>query len=217
VDSVPIIGGTGALGLGLALRLARAGTPTVLGSRDPGRAAEAAEKVRERISEAEVEGLENPEAAGRGRLVLLCVPYAAQGDNLQTLAGVMSAGQVLVDATVPIVKGRLVEDACAAADARKLLPPEVEVVSALHTVSAVRLKDLEHELDEDTLVAGDSDQAKHEVADLLSRVPGLRPVDCGPLENARLIEKLTPLLISVNKRYKTHAGIRLAGLPEGLW
>jgi 8-hydroxy-5-deazaflavin:NADPH oxidoreductase len=217
VDSVPIIGGTGALGLGLALRLARAGVPIVIGSRDAGRAAEAAAKVRRQVPAAEVEGLENAEAATRGRVVVLSVPFSAQRDNLQTLAEGMSAGQILLDATVPLVKGRLVEDASGAANARELLPDQVEVVSALHTVSAVKLNDLEHGLDEDTLVAGDSDDAKHEVAALLLRIPGLRPVDCGPLANAWIVEKLTPLLISVNKRYKAHAGIKLTGLPEGLW
>jgi 8-hydroxy-5-deazaflavin:NADPH oxidoreductase len=217
VDSVPIIGGTGSLGLGLSLRLAQAGVPTVTGSRDASRAAKAAAEVREQVPDAEVEGRENSEAAGLGPVVLLCVPYAAQGDNLAALADAMSAGQVLLDATVPLEKGKLVEGAFAAGSARELLPAEVEVVSGLHTVSAVKLKDLDHALDEDTLLAGDSDDAKHQVASLLRNVPGLRPVDCGPLSNARVIEKLTSVLISVNKRYRAHAGIRLAGLPEELW
>jgi 8-hydroxy-5-deazaflavin:NADPH oxidoreductase len=129
----------------------------------------------------------------------------------------MSGGQILLDTTVPLVKGRLVEGACAAADARALMPEEIEVVSALHTVSAVRLKDLDHEIDEDTFVTGDSEDAKHDVAGLLMKIPGLRPVDCGALGNASLVEKMTPLLIAVNKRYRTHAGMRIVGLPEELW
>ncbi len=217
MDPVPIIGGTGALGLGLALRLSSEDVPVVIGSRDAGRAADAAENVREQVPGAEAEGLANAEAAARGSLVALCVPYEAQEDNLRKLAEAMSAGQVLIDATVPLVKGRSVEGACAALAARELMPEEVEVVSALHTLSAVTLKDLDQELDEDTFLTSDSDDAKHRVAQLLMRVPGLRPVDCGALEKARLTEKLTPLLISVNKRYRTHAGMKLVGLPGELW
>ena len=217
MDPVPIIGGTGALGLGLALRLASEDVPVVIGSRDAGRAADAAESVREQVSGAEVEGLANAEAATRGPLVALCVPYEAQEDNLRKLAETMSEGQTLIDATVPLVKGRVVEGACAALAARELMPEEVEVVSALHTVSAATLKDLDTKLDEDTFMTGDSDDAKHRVAELLMHMPGLRPVDCGGLENARLTEKLTPLLIAVNKRYRAHAGMKVVGLPEDLW
>ena len=98
-----------------------------------------------------------------------------------------------------------------------MVPSGVTVVSALHTVSAPALSDLEVTLDEDVLVTGDSRDAKQAVAELIRRIPGLRPVDCGRLEVARLVEGLTPLLISVNVRHKTHAGVKLTGLPEALW
>jgi NADPH-dependent F420 reductase len=98
-----------------------------------------------------------------------------------------------------------------------MVPEGVEVVSALHTVSAAVLADLAHELDEDILVAGDRKEPKARVAELIGQIPGLRPVNAGRLETARLIEGLTPLLISVNARYKTHAGIKLTGLPDELW
>jgi NADPH-dependent F420 reductase len=91
------------------------------------------------------------------------------------------------------------------------------VVSALHTISAATLGDLDHALDEDVLVAGDSVDAKRKVAELIRRIEGLRPVNAGRLEAARLIESLTPLLIGINSRYKTHAGIRITGLPDDLW
>ena len=225
METVPVIGGTGALGFGLALRLARAGVPVVIGSRDAGRAAEAANRIREQVSDAEVDGLENPEAAGRGEVVLLCVPFRAQSENLTNLKGALRDGQVLVDATVPLaaaVSGRAtrllgVPQGSAAEQAREMAPAGVEVVSAFHSVSAHTLRDLEHELDEDVLVAGDSAEAKRRVAELTARIPGLRPVDCGRLEIARLIEGLTPLIISVNRRYRAHAGVRLTGLPEELW
>jgi NADPH-dependent F420 reductase len=98
-----------------------------------------------------------------------------------------------------------------------MAPDGVRVVSALHTVSAASLTDLGHDLDEDVLVCGDRKADKQEVAALLGRVPGLRCVDCGRLEQARITEQLTALLIGVNARYKTHAGIRLTGLPDELW
>jgi 8-hydroxy-5-deazaflavin:NADPH oxidoreductase len=220
VDAVPIIGGTGALGFGLAVRLASAGVPVVIGSRDAGRAAEAAARVA-----GGAEGLRNDDAAARGPVVLLCVPFRAQSENLTNLKETLKPGQVLVDATVPLaaaVSGRAtrllgVPQGSAAQQAQEMVPEGVTVVSAFHTVSAPLLGDLDHELDEDILIAGDSRDAKARVADLVRRIGGLRPVDCGRLEVARFIEGLTPLLISVNVRNKTHAGIRLTGLEEPRW
>jgi NADPH-dependent F420 reductase len=220
VDAVPIIGGTGALGFGLALRLAHADVPVVIGSRDPGRAMEAAARVGH-----SAEGVVNAEAASRGPVVLLCVPFRAQSENLTNLKGSLQPGQILVDATVPLaaaVSGRAtrllgVPQGSAAQQAQEMVPDGVTVVSAFHTVSAPLVADLGHELDEDVLIAGDSREAKARVADLVRRMAGLRPVDCGRLEVARFIEGLTPLLISVNVRNKTHAGIRLTGFEEPRW
>jgi NADPH-dependent F420 reductase len=220
VDPVPIIGGTGALGFGLALRLARAGVPVVIGSRDAGRALEAAGRVGDGA-----DGLVNAEAATRGPIVLLCVPFRSQSETLTNLKNVLQPGQILVDATVPLaaaVSGRAtrllgVPQGSAAEQAREMAPEGVEVVSAFHTVSAPILADLAYELDEDILIAGDSRDAKGGVAALVRHIPGLRPVDCGRLEVARHIEGITPLLISVNVRNKTHAGVRLTGLEEPRW
>jgi 8-hydroxy-5-deazaflavin:NADPH oxidoreductase len=220
VDPLPIIGGTGALGFGLARRLAREGVPVVIGSRDPGRALEAAGRVGDGA-----EGFVNTEAAASGPIVLLCVPFRSQSETLTNLKNVLKPGQILVDATVPLaaaVSGRAtrmlgVPQGSAAEQAREMAPEGVEVVSAFHTVSAPLLADLDHELDEDILIAGDSRDAKGRVAALVRMIPGLRPVDCGRLEVARHIEGITPLLISVNVRNKTHAGIRLTGLEEPRW
>jgi 8-hydroxy-5-deazaflavin:NADPH oxidoreductase len=222
---VPVIGGTGALGFGVSLRLVAAGVPVVIGSRRPEAAAEAAARLRERVPEAEADGLHNSEAAARGPVVLLCVPFRAQSENLTNLKESLTEDQILVDATVPLaaaVSGRAtrllgVPQGSAAQQAQEMVPDGVRVVSALHTVSATVLQDLDHELDEDVLIASDSRGAKGEVASLIARIPGLRPVDCGRLEAARLIEGLTPLLISVNSRYKTNAGVRLTGLPQDAW
>lgn len=217
---MPIIGGTGALGFALALRLTREGVPVVIGSRDPGRALEAAGRIGDGA-----EGLVNTEAAARGPIVLLCVPFRSQSETLTNLKNVLEPGQILVDATVPLaaaVSGRAtrllgVPQGSAAQQAQEMAPDGVEVVSAFHTISAPVCSDLEQELAEDVLIAGDSREAKKRVAALVRMIPGLRPVDAGRLELARYIEGITPLLISVNARNKTHAGIRLTGLEEPRW
>ena len=225
METVPIIGGTGALGFGLALRLAREGVPVAIGSRDAARAEEATGRVREQVPEARIEGLPNAEAACRGPVVFLCVPFRAQSENMTNLRTALREGQVLVDATVPLaaaVSGKAtrllgVPQGSAAEQAREMAPEGVEVVSALHTVSAPVLGQLDKDLDEDVLVTGDSREAKRTVAEIVGRIPGLRPVDCGRLETARLVEGLAPLRISVNIRHKSHAGVKLTGLPEELW
>jgi hypothetical protein len=219
------VGGTGALGFGLALRLSAAGRPVVIGSRDGGRAEEAAARVREQVPGAQAEGAENPEAATRGPIVFLAVPFRAQSENLTNLKGALTEGQILVDATVPLaaaVSGKAtrllgVPQGSAAEQAQEMVPAGVTVVSALHTVSASTLGDLDAQLDEDVLVTGDTKEAKRRVAELIALIPGLRPVNAGSLETARLVEGLTPLLISVNIRNKAHAGVKLTGLPDTLW
>ena len=225
MEPVPIVGATGALGFGLALRLAKAGVPVVIGSRRPDAAAETAEKLRAQVPDAQVEGLENAEAVTKGPIVVLSVPFRAQSENLTNLKTALQPGQILVDATVPLaaaVSGKAtrllgVPQGSAGQQAQEMVPEGVEVVSALHTISAAVLADLDHGLDEDVLIAGDKKATKKQVAELIARVTGLRPVHAGLLETARLIEGLTPLLISVNARSKTHAGIKLTGLPDELW
>jgi NADPH-dependent F420 reductase len=222
-EPIPIIGGTGALGAGLARRWVKAGVPVVLGSRDAGRAEEAAAKVRADVPDADVTGLENGEAATKGEIVFLTVPFRAQSENLNNLREALRPGQLLVDCTVPLaaaVSGKAtrslgVWQGSAAQQAQEMVPEGVTVVSALHTVGAPTLADLDAELGEDILVCGDKKADKARVARLIEQIPGLRAVNAGALEMARIVEQLTPMLISVNTRYKTHAGIRLTGLPEG--
>jgi NADPH-dependent F420 reductase len=222
-EPIPIVGGTGALGAGLALRWAQAGIPVVIGSRSAERAEEAAAKIREKVPGAAVEGLPNEEAAKKGRIVFLTVPFRAQSENLNNLRGALEPGQILVDCTVPLaaaVSGKAtrslgVWQGSAAQQAQEMVPEGVTVVAALHTVGAPVLADLEAELDEDVPICGDKKVDKARVARLIEQIPGLRPVNAGALEMARIVEQLTPLLISINSRYKTHAGIRLTGLPDG--
>jgi NADPH-dependent F420 reductase len=219
--AIPIVGGTGALGYGLGLRWARAGAPVVIGSRSVERAAEAAARLREAAPGAEVEGLQNTEAAQRGPVVFLTVPFRAQSENLNNLRGALSAEQLLVDCTVPLaaaVSGKAtrslgVWQGSAAQQAQEMVPEGVRVVAALHTVSAPLLSEDAAELDEDVLLCGDRKADKAKVAGLVEMIAGLRCVDAGPLESARIVEQLTPLLISINSRYKSHAGIRVTGLP----
>ncbi|HKJ35292.1 MAG TPA: NADPH-dependent F420 reductase [Solirubrobacterales bacterium] len=225
-SAIPIIGGTGALGYGLAVRWAAAGVPVVIGSRDPERAAEAAARVTAAVPGASVEGVGNEEAAGRGPIVFLTVPFRAQSETLNNLRGALEAGQTLVDCTVPLaaaVSGKAtrslgVWQGSAAQQAQEMVPEGVTVVAALHSVGAPKLAELEEEIDEDVLVCGDKKADKAPVASLIERIDGLRAINAGPLEMARIAEQITPLLISINVRYKAHAGLKLTGLePEGHW
>ena len=218
-----IIGGTGALGFGLAVRLGAAGVPVTIGSRDAGRAEEAAARAREKVPAGTFEGRVNDQAAAASDLVLLCVPLRNQAENLLNLRDALREGQILVDATVPLAAplgGKATrtigiwQGSCAQ-QAQEMVPDGVRVVSALHTVAAPVLQDLDARFEEDVLVCGARRDDKRRVAALIERIEGLRCVDAGPLEMARLVEPLTALLIGINGRYRTHAGIRITGLPEG--
>ena len=224
-ERVTVIGGTGALGSGLALRLAAAGVEVVIGSRDAARAQEAAGWVRERAPDAQVQGLDNGQASEANEVVFLCVPFRNQSETLTNLKEHLREGQLLVDATVPLaaaVSGRAtrtlgVWQGSAAEQAAEMVPDGVRVVSALHTVSAPALKDPEQPLDEDVLVCGDRRVDKARAAAVIELIPGLRCVDGGRLEMARIAESLTALLIGINARYKTHAGIRVTALGQRPW
>jgi 8-hydroxy-5-deazaflavin:NADPH oxidoreductase len=222
-EPIPIVGGTGALGAGLALRWAKAGRAIAIGSRSAERAEEAAARIRDAVPGAEVEGLLNEEAARRAGVVFLTVPFRAQSENLNNLRAALEPGQILVDCTVPLaaaVSGKAtrslgVWQGSAAQQAQEMVPDGVTVVAALHTIAAPTLADPDAELGEDVLICADRKADKARVARLVELIGGLRAVNAGPLETARIVEQLTPLLISINTRYKTHAGIRLTGLPDG--
>ncbi len=222
-DSVTILGASGALGGGLAVRLAAAGTRVVVGSRDAARAEETVARLREAVPGAEFAGADNGEAAAANELVFLCVPFRNQSETLTNLKAHLREGQLLVDATVPLaaaVSGKAtrvlgVPQGSAAQQAQEMVPAGVRVVSALHTVSASSLRDLEQTIDEDVLVCGAKRDDKRRVARVIERVPGLRCVDAGPLEQARIAESLTALMIGINGRYKAHTGVKVTGLPDG--
>jgi len=224
-EPVSIIGASGALGFGLAVRLARAGSEVVIGSRDLDRAEQTAARAREAVPSATFTAGDNAKAAAAAELLVLAVPFRNQAETLHNLRDVLRPGQLLIDATVPLaaaVGGRAtrtlgVWQGSAAQQAQEMVPEGVTVVSALHTISAKTLRDLGHVLDEDILLAGDRRADKARVASLLDSIDGLRCVDCGRLEMARLTEQLTALMIAINVRYKTHAGVKITGLPDELW
>jgi 8-hydroxy-5-deazaflavin:NADPH oxidoreductase len=222
---VAIIGASGALGFGLALRLGRAGVPVAIGSRDSQRASEAVARAQAAVPEGSFTGCANAEAVARAETVILSVPFRSQSEMLTNLKAALRPGQLLIDASVPLaaaVSGKAtrmlgVWQGSAAQQAQEMAPDGVRVVAALHTVSAATLADLGQELAQDVLVCGDARADKRDAALLIERIEGLRCVDCGKLEMARITESLTAMLIAVNSRYKAHAGIRLTGLPDSLW
>ena len=219
------MGASGALGFGLAVRLGRAGVPIVIGSREAARAQQAAERCRSAAREGTFSGHDNADAVRAAGTVIMSVPFRNQSETLNNLKDALRPGQLLIDATVPLaaaVGGKAtrmvgVWQGSAAQQALEMAPEGVRVVSALHTISAASLTDLEHPLEQDVLVCGDSRADKQQAAQLIERIDGLRCVDCGRLEMARITESLTALLIAVNARHKVHAGIRLTDLPERLW
>jgi len=227
-EKIAIIGGTGDLGFGLALRWARAGVPVVVGSRDPSKACEAAQRIGEIIKQhapsesgrVSVSGLENAEAAAQASFVVLAVPITAQVEILKSIRGSLR-DCILVDATVPLAAAlggkptRLLKlwQGSAAGQTRELVPATIPVLAAFHNVSAVVLQDLAATPDCDILACGDDESAKQTLFRFVKLIPGLRPVDAGPLEMSGLVEGLTALLISVNRRYRVHhSGIRITGL-----
>jgi len=224
-EPVSIIGASGALGFGLAVRLARAGGEVVIGSRVIDRADQAVARARDAVPDGRFRAAVNADAAGASELLILTVPFRNQAETLHNLRDVLRPGQLLIDATVPLaaaIGGRAtrtlgVWQGSAAQQAQEMVPEGVSVVSALHTVGAKPLRDLDHVLDEDVLLAGDRRADKARVAALLDGIEGLRCVDCGRLEMARLTEQLTALMVSINVRYKTHAGAKITGLPDDLW
>lgn len=218
---VAIVGGTGDEGFGLALRLAAAGVQVTIGSRALERAEDAAGRVREALGEnAPIEGAENPQAvAGKG-MVFVTVPFAGQAATYRSLKESWAAGVIVCDTTTPLataIGGRATHvvrpwHGSAAEQARALLPDGARLVSGFHSVGAEALTNLSEQVDADALLCGDDAEAKAAVGEMVERIPGMRWVDCGPLDMARILEPITAVLISVNKRYGIKgAGIKFSG------
>ncbi len=210
------LGGTGPEGRGLALRLALAGEEVVLGSRDVAKAQEAAAKVRALAPSARVRGADNATAAREGDVVFLTVPYTAQASLLGEV-GAQLRGKVVVDTVVPLefVGGRpralSVPEGSAAQQAQALLPG-AKVVAAFHNVSAQDLLVPDKAIEGDVLVCADDAEAKTQVRALAGRIQRIRGVDGGGLENARYVEELTVLLLSLNRIHKARTMVRIHGI-----
>ena len=218
---IAILGGTGPAGMGLALRWARAGESIIIGSRNAERARESAARIKEKTgTKARVSGVENQEACAAADVLVLTVPFEGQAGLLKQLKSSISAGSVLIDATVPLaaaVGGRAsrtlgVWQGSAAEQTAELVPKQVSVVAAFHNLSADLLNG-EAPLDCDVIVCSDDANASRLTRDLAAKIPGVRGIDGGKLENARVVEHITALLIALNIRHQGRAGVRITGLP----
>lgn len=217
IKTISIIGGTGALGSGLARRWVRAGYDVVIGSRTAGKAADAVAAVTADLPDATIRGAENPAAADAGDIVVLTVPFAHQRPTLESIRPGL-AGKILIDTTVPLVppkvaRVQLPEEGCAAVRAQRIVGPEVVVVSAFHNVAA-DLMASDQEMACDVLVAGDKLVARECVIEL-ARQAGFQAFHAGPLANSAAMEAMTSVLIFMNRRYSgSHTGIRMTGIGE---
>lgn len=219
--TIAVVGGTAGEGFGLALRLVLAGEQVVIGSRSEERGAEAAARAREVLGpDSLVEGMENAKSVAGASLVFVTVPFEGQANTYRSLKDHWQEGVVVCDTTSPLataVGGRSTHvlrpwHGSAAEQAKALLPEWVRLVAGFHTVGGDALADIERPVTGDVLLCGKEPEAKAAVGGLIDRIPDLRWVDCGLLTMARILEPLTALLISVNRRYHIKAsGIRMVG------
>jgi NADPH-dependent F420 reductase len=219
---IAILGGTGPEGSGLANRLARAGEHIVIGSREASRAQETAQQLRTQVGgAAQIEGVENTAAAAQCDIAVLTLPFSGQAPLLKQLKGVWKPGTVVIDTTVPLaatVGGsptRMIGvwQGSAAQAAAELLPPGIGIAAAFQNLGAELLAG-DAPIDCDVLVCSDDENAKKVAMELAAKIPGVRALNGGKLENARIVESITALLIGLNIRHKVHsAGVRFTGLP----
>lgn len=221
IDQVAIIGGTGPEGRGLAMRWARAGMKVIIGSRDEARARAAAQELTEAVGGgASISGAENTAAVAQCDTVVLAVPFEGQIATLKLLKSSFRPNSVLVTTTVPLATSigdrgsRVIGvwQGSAAEQAAELTPDGVQVAAAFQNISAALLAGSEP-IECDVIVCSDHKYAKEVASDLARKIPGVRAIDGGKLENSRIVEQLTALLVGINIRYKSHAGgIRVTGI-----
>lgn len=218
---IAILGGTGPEGFGLGLRFARAGEAVIIGSRDRKRAIDAAAKIKEKVgTQAQVSGDENSAVCAQSGLLILTIPFEGQAALLRQIKSAIRPGSILVDATVALaasVGGRAsrtlgVWQGSAAQQTAEMVPQGVSVVAAFHNTSAEVLNG-DGPVECDVIVCGDDPAANQIVRALARKIPGARALDGGKLENARILEQITALLIGLNIRHKGHSGVRITGLP----
>lgn len=216
---IAILGGTGALGTGLALRWLKAGHHVIIGSRTADKAKVAVDALRETlaargISDPQVEASDNLQAAQRAEIAVLTVPFANQAATLTEVAGALH-GKILIDVTVPLVPPRVARVQLPTAGsagqiAQEILGEEVVVVTAFQNVAAHHLQ-AEGDIPCDVLVCGDKKEARERVVQLVQDA-GMRGVHAGMLPNSAAADALTSVLININKQYGVHAGIKITGI-----
>ena len=220
IDRVAVIGATGDEGFGLALRWAKAGIPITIGSRRQEKADDAAARLTELVPDASIDGMENHAATASSDVVVVTVPFSGQGAIYRSIADNVREEAIVIDCTVPVeaaVGGKAtrvlgVWEGSAAQLAQSLLPKGTQMCAAFHSLSAAALNEDDSVLEGDVLACGPK-ATKPIVKELVEMIPNLRFVDAGPLENARIVEPITSLLIGINHRYKTdRAGIRITGI-----
>ena len=216
MENVTVVGGTGDLGFGLALRLAKAGYSVVIGSRVGEKAVKAAEEAKRILGvNAAVEGRENSKAVEDADIVILSIPFQGVDSIIDSIKDTLPSDAVVVSCIVPF--NVTVEGFNSAAEyvADKLKKHNTNITAAYHTVGAEKLRDITKPVGCDTIILGDDKTSKRKVAELTYSIEGLRPVDGGSLKNAAVVEGITALLISINKRYKIKdAGIIVTGLED---
>src|ERR1700693_3949669 len=219
---IAVLGGTGPEGFGLALRWAQAGETVIIGSRDAKRAQDAADKIKQRVgASAKISGSENIAACSAADLIVLTIPFEGHATLLKEVKPAIRPGSIVIDATVPLaasVGGRATRtlgiwQGSAAQQAAELVPKGVSVVAAFQNLGA-ELLNADSPVDCDVIVCSDDANATQEVRSLAAKIPGVRAIDGGKLEMARIVEQITALLIGLNIRHKGHSGIRITGLPE---
>jgi len=221
---IAVLGGTGPEGFGLALRWAKAGETVIIGSRDAQRARDAADKIKQRAPGANVSGDENTAACGAADLLVLTIPFEGHAALLKQLKPAIRPGSIVIDTTVPLaasVGGRAtrtlgVWQGSAAQETAELVPKGISVVAAFHNIGA-ELLNADGPVDCDVIVCSDDPNASQIVRNLAKKIPGVRALDGGKLENARIVEQITALLIGLNIRHKGHSGIRITGLPPAAY
>lgn len=223
---ISILGGTGDQGLGVAIRFVQAGEDVIIGSRKAEKAEKAVEEVKELLGESSLdnlEGVSNEDAADKGDILILTVPITAQKPTLDSVKDFVN-GKIFIDATVPLqsnIGGSPMtyfipwEGSGAERTEAILKGKGAKVVSAFNNISSSSLMNFKEEIDCDCLVSGDDADAKKTTMELIEKIPGVKCVDAGPLEQARTVERITAMLIGLNIRYRTHyGGLRITGLPK---
>lgn len=222
---IAIIGGTGGQGLGIAIRFVQAGEDVIIGSRTVEKAQAAVDKIKDLLEKDDIpnlKALENSDAATEAELLVLTVPLAAQTSTCKSIKE-GAKDKIIIDATGPLetaiggspTRCLYLPEGAASERSQKVLP-ESTVICGFNNISSGQLMNFNEPIDCDCLISGDDLEAKKTAAQLIDKIPGVQTIDCGPLERAQIIEKITPLLIGLNiKKTCKDAGIRITGIdPE---